>query len=321
MAKKIKDRLLKNIKSKRINVFLTFLIISFGILILTKLSKTYTNTIAFNIVEQNIPETDVIVNDSVPILNISLKTKGFNFLKYYFKNPKISIDFSNNINKTDGVYIWNNKTAFSNIISQFDKDIEIININPDTIWFNYDVNDIKKVPIILNSEVYFKQGYDLLDSYKLTPDSIKIVGPKSVLSEIHKVETDTLRLNEVFSDVESKVSLNIDNNNDILKYSPQDVLVSASIEKFTEGKLKVPVEVLNVPDSIKIKYFPKMVTVSYYTSLPNYKSVIYNDFKVVCDFRDVNENQSFLIPKIAEKPNDVRNLKINIKQIEFIITE
>jgi hypothetical protein len=93
------------------------------------------------------------------------------------------------------------------------------------------------------------------------------------------------------------------------------------VEKFTEGHLKVPVEVINIPDSIRIKYFPKIVTVSYYTSLTNYKSVKTTDFKIECDFNEIRNNQSYLLPKIVKVPAEVRNVKINLKQIEFIITE
>ncbi|WP_250432636.1 CdaR family protein [Hanstruepera flava] len=321
MTNKLKDKLIKSVKSKRINIFLMFLLLSFVILILTKLSKTYTNTIAFDIVEVNVPETDVIINDSTPILNISLKTKGFNFLKFYFNKPKIALDFSENISKTNGMYVWNNQTAFSNIIAQFDKDVEIVNLNPDTLWFKYDENDIKKVPVVLNSDIKFKLGYDILKGFELSPDSVKVVGPKSVLSEIHHIETDTLQLNQVSSEIKSKVSLKLSEENNQLKFTPKEVLVSASVEKFTEGKLKVPIEVVNIPDSIKIKYFPKTVMVSYYTSLTNFKSVKSENFKVECNFNDVDDTQSYFVPRIIKKPEGVRNLKINLKQIEFIITE
>lgn len=321
MINTIKHKILKSVKSKRINIFLLFLLMSFGILILTKLSKTYTNTITFEVEKRNIPETDVIISDSTPSLNISLKTQGFNFLKYYFNSPKIALDFSANINRTDSIYIWNNHTAFPDIIAQFDKDIEIINVNPDTLRFRYDVNDKKKVPIVLNTDVKFKLGYDLLDNYSIQPDSIKIIGPKSILSEIEKIETDTLRLNEVYSDINKSVKIKLQNNQDVLRYTPEEVIISAKVEKFTEGHLKVPVEVINIPDSIRIKYFPKIVTVSYYTSLTNYKSVKTTDFKIECDFNEIRNNQSYLLPKIVKVPAEVRNVKINLKQIEFIITE
>lgn len=321
MFKKLNDKLIKSVKSKRINIFLLFLVMSFGILILTKLSKTYTNTIVFHIEKKNIPETEVIIHDSLPTLNITLKTQGFNYLKYYFKKPKIELDFSNKINRTDSIYVWNNQTAFSDIISQFDSDIEVLNINPDTLWFRYDENDIKKVPIKLNSYINFKLGFDVLKDFNLEPDSIKVIGPKSVLSNIDIVETSLLEINEVTSDFSKQVQIKVPSNSDNVTFSPSKVMVSAKVEKFTEGKLKIPVEVVNVPESLQIKFFPKTVTLSYYTSLSNFNSIGIEDFNVVCDFKTINSNQNYLEPKLIKKPSGVKNIKLNLNQIEFIITE
>lgn len=64
MIKKIKLELLTSIKSKRLNVFLLFLFSAFIILIFTKLSKEYTNTVTFNIKKINVPQDKVILNDS-----------------------------------------------------------------------------------------------------------------------------------------------------------------------------------------------------------------------------------------------------------------
>ena len=92
MIKSIKSQILASIKNKRINVFLLFLLSSFVILLFTKLSKEYTNTIAFEIEKINVPQEYVILNDSVK-LNITLKTHGFRWLTYYMSQPKIKVDF------------------------------------------------------------------------------------------------------------------------------------------------------------------------------------------------------------------------------------
>lgn len=321
MFKKLNDKLIKSVKSKRINIFLLFLVMSFGILMLTKLSKTYTNTIAFHIEKKNIPETEVIIHDSLPILNITLKTQGFNYLKYYFEKPKIELDFSNKINRTDSMYVWNNQTAFSDIISQFDSDIEVLNVNPDTLWFKYDENDIKRVPVKLNANIKFKLGFDMLEDFELEPDSIKIIGPKSVLKNVDVVETNLLELNEVTSDFSKRIQIKVPKNTENVKFSPDEILVSAKVDKFTEGKLKVPVEVVNIPDSLQIKFFPKTVSLSYYTSLSNFNSVSIENFKVICDFKTITDNQTYLVPELIKKPSGIRNIKLNPNQIEFIITE
>ena len=86
--KKIKADILASFKNKRINVFILFLLSAFVILLFTKLSKEYTNTISFEVEKLNLPQENVILNDSIN-LNITLKTHGFKWLKYYVSKPKI----------------------------------------------------------------------------------------------------------------------------------------------------------------------------------------------------------------------------------------
>lgn len=321
MIKKLKSKLITSIKNKRINVFLLFLIISFGTLILMKLSKTYTNTISFQINKINIPEDKVVFNDEGNVLNISIKTHGFNLLKYYFNKPKIDLNFSKNITKTDSFYVWNNSSAYSDVIAQFDKNVEIVNIIPDTLRFRYDVNTIKMIPIKLNVNIDYAIGYDLIDSFKIIPDSIKLIGPEALVSQIDFIETDTLRLKDIKNNIENSVKLKLPEKQTNLFFSTNQITFQANIGKFTEGNLKIPVHIINVPKTISLKYFPKKVNVSYYTSLENYKSISVEDFKIECDFSEINEKQTRLIPKLTKIPSIVKNAKISQEEIEFIITE
>lgn len=321
MIRTLKSKLLKAIKNKRINVFFLFLLMSFSVLILLKLSKTYVNTITFQINKVNVPEAHVVFNDHQKTLRIGLKTQGFNLLKYYFENPEIDIDFSRNITKTDSLYIWNKNTALLDIISQFDKSVEVVNINPDTLFFKYDLNAIKKVPIKINAKVNYAIGYDILDSFKLSPDSIKIIGPNVLISAIEYIETDTLKLQDVKENIVSTISLKLPKEPSGIEFSNTQTKVAATISKFTEGKLKIPVTVINVPENINLKYYPKKISVSYYTSLSNYKSITASDFEIICDFSEVSKNQTFLIPRLTKQPKVLRHVKINHDQIEYIITE
>jgi len=321
MKRKLKSKIESIIKSKKINVFLLFLTLSFMILVLTKLSKNYTNTITFNINKVNVPEEQVVLSDSNQQLSITLKTYGFKLLKYYFKQPSIDIDFSNDVNKNDTVYEWNKSIGYSKLYSQFDKSIEIVNIHPSAISFRYDVNAIKMVPVKLNVNIKFKSGYDLIGAYILQPDSIRIIGPYMLVSEIDVIETDTIIFDQIKSDILKTVSLKLPNKNDDIKFSNDKLLVKGTVVKYTEGVLSIPVIVKNVPDSIKIKYFPKVIDVSYYTSLIDFNSIKAKDFKIECDFKTITNDNSFLAPELIQQPEGVKNVRIKQKRIEFIITE
>ena len=319
MIKKLKSEIVTSIKNRKINVFILFLLSAFIILIFTKLSKDYTNTLIFNIDKINVPQENGIVNDSNSQLSITLKTHGFKWLNYYFKKPKITIDFNKDVYKKDSVFVWSKSRAYlSN--TQFDKQVQLLDINPDTLLFRYDVNLIKTVPIILNSEITYSSSYDASSVFKLEPDSIQVVGPKVLVSKIKNVQTRKLVLTDVRTDIIERIKLKVPKNNSEIKFSNDEVDLKTTVEKFTEGTLKVTVSVINVPKSIKLKYFPKEINVFFYVSLSNFNAVESKDFKVQCDYNTIN-NSSFLIPELIKFPKKVKSAKISQKRIEFIISK
>ncbi|GAA3625583.1 YbbR-like domain-containing protein [Flavivirga jejuensis] len=319
MIKKLKTEILILIKNKRINVFILFLLFSFIILIFSKLSKEYTNTMAFDIEKINLSEEHVILNDSV-MLNITLKTHGFKWLKYYISKPKITIDFSKDVDKEETVFLWNKSKAYLNN-TQFDEQVELLNISPKRLTFRYDVNLVKKIPVKLNAAVNFEPGYNVSDKLISEPDSIVVIGPNIVVSKINYLETEDVIFDNVKSNLAEATKLKLPENRSDLKFSDNSVIIKAHVEKFTEGTLKIPVNIINVPKGIKIKYFPKEVNVSYYISLGHFNSVTNKDFKVVCDYTKTKGNQSLLVPELVKFPNRAKNVKINQQRIEFIITK
>ena len=316
----LKGRLTNFFKTKKVNVFLLFLGLSFSFLILTKLSKDYTQTVIFDINKTNIPEEKIIVSDSTHKLEVTLRTYGFKLLSYLFYKPKIEFDFSN-IDKNKTHYLWDNKNNNAEIINQFDANIQIISINPDTLFFRYDENFVKIVPVKLAQDIQFSQGYDLLKSIELNPDSVRVIGPKVLLDSINTIETQVFKLKDVNQNISSVVKLNPQIKNEQISYSDKTIQVKATVTKFTEGEVEVPVEVLNVPDGITLSYYPKTIRIYFYTSLQAYSKITANDFKVECDYKLFSEARNFLEPNIVVKPKSVKSARLNTNKIEFIIKQ
>ncbi|GGD05720.1 CdaR family protein [Hyunsoonleella pacifica] len=319
MIKKLKSELLASIKNKRLNVFLLFLFSAFIILIFTKLSKEYTNIVSINIKKINVPDNEVILKDSTQKLSVTLKTHGFKWLKYYINTPDISIDFSNEVYKKQNTYIYTKSVSYLNEKKPFQDNVKLLSINPDTLVFKFDTNQVKKVPVKIETDISFLPGFDILKYYTTNPDSVTIIGPLEIVRDINHIKAEKVTLKDVKEDILQTVKLELPSQSKDLKFSVETVDFIAEVEKFTEGTLTIPVKIINKPQDISIKYFPKEVKVSYYTSLDNFNNVKQNDFKVSCDFKKVTENQFVLIPELVKTPDNVKHVKLNQKQIEFII--
>ncbi|MBR9757088.1 MAG: YbbR-like domain-containing protein [Algicola sp.] len=243
-------------------------------------------------------------------------------MTYYINKPAIKINFKDDVTMVDCLYVWNKSNAFSKVTQQFGKDIELMSITPDTLKFRFDKQAVKSVPVTLNALITFSPGYDLLKPIALTPDSIKIIGPEVLVQAITHIETDSLKLKGLKTEVQKPVTLKLpDNKAGNLKFAANTVTAHITVDKFTEGYLSVPVSIINLPEDVSIKFFPKKVNVSYYTSLASFNQISTKDFRVVCDYNQVLNGAGILTPKVVRQPEQVRHVKVDQKQIEFIIVK
>lgn len=319
MLRKLKSNILASIKNKKINVFFLFLVLAFVILIFTKLSKEYTKTIRFTIEKVNVPQENIILNDSLS-MDVTLRTHGFKWLKYYFSKPIMVVDFKKDVYKKDSVFIWNKSKAYLEN-TQFGKQVQVLSIMPEELKFSFGTNMVKKVPVKLHADITFSPGFDISKDYHLNPDSVIVVGPKALVTNINSVKTQYVVFKDVKKNISESVKLKLPKRGNNIKFSNSEIQLKASVEKFTEGTLKVPVHIINVPEGISLTYFPKEVNVSYHVSLSNFSAIIANDFHVVCDYSKAISDQSLLVPEIEKYPKLVKNVKINQQRIEFIILQ
>ncbi|WGD34789.1 CdaR family protein [Olleya sp. YS] len=316
----LKSKILRLFRSKKLNMFLLFLLLAFSILILTKLSKTYTATLSFKVNAKHTNDTHVIVDAEAITLDVTLETYGFKWLTYAFKRPELDVNFENDISKKDSTIIWNTSKGFSSINNQFGKDVKVISINPEAVAFKFDVNDVKYVPIILDANIQYAQGYNTLDEIKTNPDSIKLIGPSSTLKDIQYIKTQKISLEDIKNNINQSLQLKLDSLNKTVKTNITRTNLSIKVSKFSEDIISLPIEIINIPKGKSINYFPKQVSLSYTTSLENYNNIANQDFKVVCNFEEAIDN-SYLTPQIVKQPKDVKNTRLLQQKIEFIITE
>ena len=301
-------------------MFLLFVVLALLFSVLSKLSGTYTRTFKFAIIPINLPDDHIIISDSTSYLDITLTTSGFKQAKYYLTRPKIKVDF-NNLDKDNTHYSWAELKGVSDIRKQFDADINVDNIGPDTLLLRYDKNFVKKVPVRLNSDITYAAGFDLTEPFKLEPDSVKIIGPKVVIDTVIEFETNNFKLEQVNFNINERIDLKTPFKNDEVKMSTKSVIVSGVVEKFTEGEVAVPISVVNIPQGVNVNFYPKTTSVIFYTSLNNYKNITTSSFIVECDYSLLNNETTFLSPKIVKQPDFVKSVRLNVKQIEFILTQ
>lgn len=319
MSKTNKYIKIKGVKGKRLNVFVLFLLLSFLISLLVKLSDTYTQTLRFELQPTQLESNEVLISKEAKTINVTISGKGFELLKYYIEARIIDVDFSQ-LNKNKSHYFWTERSQFENVINHFDSKISVKSINPDTLLFQYDPQFIKKVPVQISVNSSFASGFDLVTPFQSIPDSITLTGPKSLLETISSIQTETLKLKALNSNIDREVALDVSNASKQISYSNQVVRIKGEVDKFTEGSIQVPVTVVNVPDSLILNFLPKEITVIFYTSLKAYSTIGSSDFSIECDFNALTTENKYLNPVLVKQPSTVKTAKLKITALEYVIT-
>jgi len=322
MLSKLKSKLSKSIKSRKLNVFGLFFLLSFCFWALTKLSKNYTETISFDVIYKNVPEQHHVELDSSKKVNVAVNAYGFNLLKYYFYQPSVEIDFKSDVALKNNTYVWNAQQNAPRINSKFKNSIDIISIKPDTLRFPFQSLAVKMIPVQSDVSIEFASGYDMSSKIKVTPDSIKIIGSEKLISKIDQVTTKMLELKNIKSNIDQTLEIEMNDVLKQLKMSAKSVTVKGHVEKFTEGTFNIPVTIVSLPADININYFPKTIPVAYNVSLNNYKLVKHSDFRIECNYKDIdNTEKTFLIPKLVKVPEIVKSARLKQNKVEFILMQ
>jgi len=306
---------------KRVVIFLVCLLIATVLWFLNALSKDYSTSIYYPVKYVDTPKNLFLAN--VPPKNLELKVQahGFTLLRH-----KLNLSFSpivlnvsniiqNSLPDDDG-YNINTDNLLGRISDQVSNEITITDIQPEFLLIKLDSLKTKNVEVKPAIELDFETQFNLKEPVLISPKEVEITGPAAILDTIVFLRTKPASFLKLDADVERNMDI-IHPVNTAVK--PEQVLLKISVEKFTEKEIMVPVKVLNMPDSTKIKLFPAEVQVSFLVGLSQFGEITSDDFDLVVDLNKTESATEKLSVEILSKPSFVQTVKIVPVSIEYLI--
>jgi len=318
--KKLQANTLKN--GRKSKMLLVFLAISFLFWMLIKLSKEYTTVIQFDVNYFNLTEGKMLQEEPRKNLDVTVKTYGFNLIKYYVNKRSVNVDLHSVKRKRGLMYYQLASELLPQIQQQVASDVEVIGVQPDSLYYHLGISKTKKVLVVPDITIQYQSGYNLLGDLKVEPNFVSISGPEIIIDSISMLKTKTATLTDVNGSIEIKLPIMRLAGTSKVSYSIDEVMVTGVVEKFTESTLKLPFVIKNLPQNLKITTFPDQVEVVFRVGISDYNKINQNDFKISCDYsRTVKNGLTYLIPEVLSKPSIVSEIKIVPNQIEYLIKE
>lgn len=309
-------------KKKDVITFLFFLLFSFIL--------WYMNTSSDDEIEKNyviytnyvgIPE-NIYIEEKLPDhIKYTLRGKRKELNKYK-QSDTITINLSNYLSSEESKV--NNKVdiSFLEIINTFiaKKTSELTPTETQPLSFSsaFKILNTKNVPILLKENIKVESQYIFVDSIKIIPNNITILGPQSSLDTIQAIYVKPLhdtynKSNTITSELIIPNPFVINTNN--------NVEISFLIDKSTEKSFDIPITLINVPENINIRTFPTSINIKFSVGIQNYNNVLPSMFEANIDYNTIS-NVSKTTQKVNIQYNSniyITNLTSTPKEVEYVI--
>lgn len=318
---------LRNILSfrnkEKIVVYAICLGLSFFLWFLNTLDKNYTGYISVPVRYINLPENKQFSGSLPNKLEMMVDASGYTILQY-----KLSIIFSPlllDVDELTNKYLQNkyiSKYAIAtmnhkeSMANQISNNIKIINIRPDSIFFDVSPLIEREIKIRPKVKLSFSKEYTSKKPPFTKPDFVSVHGPKNILDTLSYINTEELSLENLSQNITREVKLDIP---DRLTSKIKKVILDIPVEQFTEASFEIPVSILNVPDSLLIKTFPGKIRVSCRVGLSEYNNINKNSFKAFINFSPKLLVLNKLPIQLGRYPESIISADYTPKEVEYVI--
>ena len=310
------EKVIKKLPNKsRFRFFLLFVLISFTFWTSTKLSKEYQLVQPFIVNWTDVPN-GVILSKEVVEINLTLNSSGVEILWYRLFNRELEVSLKG-VDFSPPNSVLNFEELYFNIQQQLLNSSELIQISPSLYPLQYSKMSSKWISIAPKTNIKLRPGYLGEDEVKAIPDSILARGSQAILDTLQKIYTLQFNDSDVHQNIDQNVGLQSLSG---LQYDTNQIRLFWSVLQYSEKTLKIPIQVINLPQGVKVKLFPPQATLKATLPLSLVNAVEANDFTMVVDYNDILEGQpSSLHLRLFKQPSSVKKTIWEPEIVNYLI--
>jgi hypothetical protein len=313
----------RTIPWKKILTFMFFVLLSCIFWMMQVYRQKYEGTLAIPVKYVNVPDSIVFENELPNVVYARIKDDGATLFRYYLtkRNDSLVVDVRDII-KTSQEKIIQGRNFEQLIRTKLFVTSELISYSPTRMSYTYALLRSKKLSVIYNGRINLEAGYMLDGDLTTVPDSVMVYGSRAALDTIFYAYTVPDTLEHVKSKKSIKVKMNPIPG---VKYVPDEVELNIPVDEFTLKKVEVPIECINLPNNLDIKFFPSSVTIPFYVGLKRFDNITSDNFRITVDYNDIkdlNDLNDMSIPvRITESPDYIRTQIPVPAEVEFVLEQ
>jgi YbbR domain-containing protein len=305
------------VERRRISLFFVCLLFAVGAWMFFALSNRYVYQVQTLVHYVNFPDNKAFHSLQSDTIDLQIEGTGWQLLfsKLRINPQSVNID----LEKLEKQTYINLSDQLSYINKQFESAQKVVNIHPDILYFDFSTRAVKKIPIRLNYDIRFENHYAISDTIQIYPSYVTVTGPVNELKKLDYWYTDTLKLKNITSNYNGKISLQRPVKANISIY-PKLVDLKLMVDEYTEKVVDVPIVLLNNNEFKNVKLLPDKVEITFLTTLSNYSKIDRRNFEARVDLNNWKSKGYKQLPVVISKfPKFCELVKIEPQNIDFII--
>lgn len=254
-------------------------------------------------------------NDLPPHVEMNIKGKGWDLLAIMLaKNISYNLDLTGFKKDTK----LSTLQAVKELLS-IPPEVSVMYVYPDTLDIKFDNIQEKTVKIKNNINVIPKDGFIIIGTPKLNPDSVKIIGAGSVISKIKSIGTEYKTFSDVNNSFTKTVSV-LDTLTNLLNIEPTSISISYQVELAAEKDFEdYTIKIKNVPEDKEVLIIPPKITFSVRSGVDQLAKLSEESIQVFIEYNSLEKDSSGIVTPTIELPGNINLLNINPNQFKYII--
>lgn len=288
---------------------------SIALWVSVSLSAVFVTTVKVPVLFTDLPANYTVSNVSQSEVELQVKGRGWELAKLIW-GPEV--DFEISIHKRIG----HRRVDFNELVKAnawLTSSFQVLEIAPSQI--EYDVEKIasKRVSLIKNFKLEFKQGYGASSEIKISPETVEIFGPYTVLQKIDSIGTEYKEILDVSENVKAELKI----------LTPEGISVTAKtctiefeVQKIVEKTFEnLTVETRNVPATRELILYPGKIDVVLRGGINKLGRLTNDSIKAYIDFWSALREESGKIEPVVEVPVFTTHVSTIPNKLEYIIKQ
>jgi len=285
---------------EKILVFGISFILAFCLWFIVNLSRDFNITIQLPLEIGNVPEEMALTSDPPTAASVGITGEGWKLISLYNNPPRIVLDV-----EEENVDLFQKVQQQVSILSE----VNITMVDPLNLNLSLEEKVYKQVPVDVLVNINTRERFGIVGEPVTNPDTVTISGASSIVENIENVTTRALDLENVRDGRE--IELEIDNPAPGVSVSPQRISYIFEVAEFTEGEVRIPIQIRNLPPGGAVTYNPSTIVVRYGVPVDQYTEVQNTrPFSAYVDYSTIEDDTTGLVIPQVERVDDVYNVTL-----------